>query len=433
MWANAEDHWGDSRVQANAEIKAKWLDEIGGESWLHGSPELFGQLGYVPGQQASGALGDEWRLVWSDEFEGEALDREKWNTTLGDMPGVAGQHYHNTGYAQYLMDDDVIVENSLLRLQAQKRTIMGDEPPGTYDYSAGWVSTANKFDFTYGYVEIQARYPAGAGMWPAFWMLASDNVWGPEFDVAEYFGNQQRMHFGLMYTEYPSVNWDSQNYRTPSWETDWHTYALEWNPGEAHFLVDGVIVHTILADYVPSEPMYIILQNGVGSASGPAGAPNSETVFPNSLDVDYVRVYQRESEARIVNRGFETGTTEGWDVSPLVDVLRRDVHGGRFALRLLGGESTAKQVITGLEPNTQYRLSVWSKVTDKDALLVIGLQVGDEEWSANHGSTEYVQVGVSFYTGASTSATVYCAKYYEVGEAFCDDFELTVEGGNVSR
>jgi beta-glucanase (GH16 family) len=194
------------------------------------------------------------------------------------------------------MDDDILVRDGLLRLRAQRRTVTGDDPPGTYDYTAGWVSTANKFDFTYGYVEIRARFPAGRGMWPAFWMLASDNVWGPEFDVAEYFGSEQRMHFGLMYTEYPAVKWDSQHDRRSAWTDDWHTYALEWNPGEAHFLVDGVLHHTILADYVPDEPMYVILQNGVGTASGPAGAPNPETIFPNFLDVEYIRVYQRDSE-----------------------------------------------------------------------------------------------------------------------------------------
>jgi beta-glucanase (GH16 family) len=428
MWANHEDHWGDSRVQANDGIRARWLDEISGESWLHGSHDLFWQLGYSTDAQVV-APGDEWKLVWSDEFDGDALDRDKWNTTLGDMPGAAGQRYHNTSYAQYLMDDDTIVENGLLRLRAQKRTVVGDEPPGTYDYTAGWVSTADKFDFTYGYVEIRARYPAGVGMWPAFWMLASDNVWGPEFDVAEYFGNQQRMHFGLMYTEYPSVNWDSQNYRTPSWETDWHTYALEWNPGEAHFIVDGQIVHTILADYVPSEPMYLILQNGVGTATGPAGAPNSETVFPNFLDVDYIRVYQRIAQARIVNRGFETGTTAGWDVSPGVDVLRRDAYSGRFAVRLRGDGSYAQQTIRGLVPLTTYILTMRGKVTDVGDLLYGGTHSnGSTTRLAMIVRERYGQAYMTFNTGFSftSQVTVYCEKTAGEGEAFCDDFQLRV-------
>lgn len=372
------------------------------------------------------SLGADWRLVWSDEFNGDALNRDNWNTTLLEMPGAAGQHYHNTSYAQYLMDDDILLEHSLLRLRAQRRTLVGDDPPGTYEYTGGWVSTYNKFDFTYGYVEVRARFPAGVGTWPAFWMLASDNIWGPEFDVAEYFGNQQRMHFGLMYTEWPDVNWNSQHYRTSTWEQDWHTYALEWSPGEANFLVDGQVYHTILTDYVPSEPMYIILQNGVGTASGPAGAPNSETVFPNFLDVDYIRVYQRESYSRILNKGFETSTTDGWQVSPLVDVLRRDVHSGHFALRLLGDNAHAEQTVDELAPNTMYQLTVWSKVTDSANMLSIGVRdYGGEEQSVSMNSTEYNRTVITFTTGTSASqATVFCAKSGDAGEAFCDDFEL---------
>ncbi|MEP7291212.1 MAG: family 16 glycosylhydrolase [Chloroflexota bacterium] len=431
MWANHEDRWGDSRVQANEVIAAHWLSEIRKPAWLHGSSTLFTQLGYpsspAPAENAASPDTD-WRLIWSDEFDGDSLDTDHWNTTLRDMPGAAGQRYHNTSYAQYLMDDDTIVQDGLLRLRAQRRTIVGDDPPGSYDYSAGWVSTYDKFDFTYGYVEIRARYPAGVGMWPAFWTLASDNVWGPEFDIAEYFGNQQRMHFGLMYSEYPAVNWNSQHYRTASWETDWHTYALEWSPGEAHFIVDGQILHTILADYVPAEPMYVILQNGVGTASGPAGAPNSETVFPNFFDIDYLRVYQRASQARILNRGFETGTTDGWQVSPLVDVLRRDVRSGHFALRLLGDDTRAEQVVTGLAPDTTYRLSAWGKVSDAADTLTIGVQVdGGEAQRVQVSNTDYTQVTITFVTGASTpQATVFCAKSGASGEGFCDDFALSV-------
>ncbi len=431
MWANAADTWGDSRVQANEVIAARWLTEISRESWLHGSPALFFQLGYPNAAlppDAAASPGADWQLVWSDEFDGDALNRDDWNTTLIDMPGAAGLRYHNTGYAQYLMDDDILVEEGLLRLRAQRRTMTGDSPPGTYEYTAGWVSTHYKHSFTYGYVEIRARYPAGLGMWPAFWMIASDNIWGPEFDVAEYFGSQQRMHFGLMYTEYPAVNWDSAHYRTSAWESDWHTYALEWNPGEANFLVDGRVYHTILADYVPGEPMYIILQNGVGTSSGPAGAPDSRTVFPNFFDVDYVRVYQRASQARILNRGFETGTTDGWDVSPRVSILRRDARDGRFALRLLGTDAHAEQVIRELAPNTTYRLTVWGKVTHPEDRLLVGVRFEDgTEQSTEIASTDYTQAELTFTTGASAAqATVFCAKAGGADEAFCDDFDLNI-------
>lgn len=430
MWSGHEDRWGDSRVQANDVIAAHWRSELEKPLWLHASPDLFAQLGYGDAPAASAEASTDrpgWHLVWHDEFDGDTLNRDHWNTTLRDMPGAAGQRYHNTGYAQYIMDDDIIVEDGLLRLRAQRRTITGTEPPGTYDYTGGWVSTYGKFDFTYGYVEIRAKYPAGRGMWPAFWTLASDNVWGPEFDIAEYFGDEQRMHFGLMYTEYPAVNWDSQHYRTSAWTDDWHTYALEWSPGEANFIVDGRIQHTILTDYVPAEPMYLILQTGVGTASGPAGAPSDDSIFPNYFDIEYIRVYQRDNAARILNRGFETGTTAGWDVTPGVSVLRRDFNSGRWALRLQQ-DTRAAQTITGLLPNTTYRLSVWGKVETLGDALILGVNAEGTDQQIEITGANYAQTSLTFTTGASGEATVYCAKTSGAGEAFCDDFELVPLG-----
>lgn len=254
---------------------------------------LFEKATMADHDQPTPTPGTGWQLVWHDEFDGDTLNPDYWNTVIIDMPGAAGPRHHNDQYAQYIMDDDVLVEDGLLRLRAQKRTIRGTEPPGTFDYTAGWVSTRNKFDLLYGYVEIRAKFPAGQGMWPAFWMLSTDGVWGPEWDVAEFFGNQSRMHMGLMYTEWPEVQWDSGNFISDTWTQDWHTYALEWLPGEAKFIVDGEVYRTITADYVPAEAMYIILQNGVGTNRSAAGEPDEDTIFPNTFDIDYVRVYQR--------------------------------------------------------------------------------------------------------------------------------------------
>jgi beta-glucanase (GH16 family) len=431
MWANSGETWGDSRVQANEVILSNWLAEMNKPVWAHASPDLFMRMGYTP--SADGVETDAaWRLVWNDEFEGDTINLDNWNTYLRDLPGAAGERYHNTSYAQYIMDDDVIVENGLLRLQAQRRTITGDNPPGRYEYTAGWVSTHYHFDFTYGYVEVRARFPHGQGIWAAFWMVASDHIWGPEFDVAEYFGNQQRMHFGLMYTEYPEINWNSQNYLSPTWTDDWHIYALEWHPGEAHFLVDGRIHHTILADYVPAEAMYIILQNGVGSAGGVAGAPDAETAFPNSLDVDYVRVYQRESQARILNRGFETGDIQGWEVTPSARVLRRDARSGRFALRLNGQDARAEQVIADLAPNTTYRITAWGKVENAETTLLIGIR--DNNGSIEQAqitATDYRQITLTFTTDSSPEViTLFCSVEQGTGDAYCDDFELQVVAPN---
>lgn len=235
------------------------------------------------------------KLIWQDEFDGDALDTTRWSSHIVNLPGALSQRYHNYDYANYIADDDVLVSDGTLKLRAQKRSIQGEDPAWPFEYTAGWITTNGKFSFLYGLVEIRARFPGGAGMWPTFWLMGTDETWGPEFDIAEYFGGEQRLHLGLMYTEYPLITWDSSNFIAPTW-TDWHTYALDWRPGAADFLVDGQIYKTIQADYVPAKPMYIILNNGVGSPTGAAGAPDENTIFPNLFEVDYVRVYDNRSK-----------------------------------------------------------------------------------------------------------------------------------------
>ena len=371
-------------------------------------------------------IDDGWQLVWQDEFDGDTLDSEKWNTVIIDMAGAEGPRHHNDQYAQYLMDDDILLEDGILRLRAQKRTVEGTEPQGRYEYTAGWISTHNKFGMLYGRVEIRAQYPAGSGMWPAFWMLSTDGEWGPEWDIAEFFGNQSRMHMGLMYTEWPEVQWDSQSFISDTWTEDWHTYALEWLPGEARFLVDGEVYRTIVAEYVPAEEMYIILQNGVGTERSAAGVPDEDTIFPNYLDVDYIRVYQRDTEAApiIKNAGFEAGLQPAfWEVSADARPLLKNPHSGRFSMRLRPVEGAyAQQVVENLTSNTAYTLRAWGQLEQAGDHLMIGVRDHDE---VDISSTEYTQASITFTTGADeTAVTIYCQRGAGSGDAFCDDFEL---------
>lgn len=237
------------------------------------------------------ALG--WVLVWSDEFAGSALDSNKWNKTM-DFPGRQGGRYHNFRYASYVMNDDIIVRGGTLKLRAQRRTIRGTDPPGTFQYSEGFISSHDKLYVAYGYVEMRARFPGGKGMWPAFWMAAQDRVWPPEFDIAEYFGGRQELAMALHYKDLGgSVQSDATKLYGSDPEDAWHTYALEWCPRMATFYFDGVVKKSIRAGYVPGKPMYLILNNGVGSPGSWAGAPDRSTVFPNYFEVNYVRVYTR--------------------------------------------------------------------------------------------------------------------------------------------
>jgi beta-glucanase (GH16 family) len=240
-----------------------------------------------------------WLLAFDEEFDGTQLDRSKWTTTMSFL-GTLGPRYHNDRYLSYTLDENVVFSDGHLRLRTDRRTIEGTEPSGTFDYTQGLISTDGKFSFTYGYIEIRAKYPVGKGLWPCFWLMPQDQQWPPEFDIAEYYAGRHTMHFGLVHGSVTKTIWESAYDWSSNLEAEWHTYALEWTAGHAVWFVDGIRQNSVEAEYVPAGPMFILLSNSVSSRFGPSGAPDEKTVFPNDLEVQYVRVYQRPSSVATV-------------------------------------------------------------------------------------------------------------------------------------
>ncbi len=264
--------------------------------------------------------GPNWPLQWHDEFSGTKLDASKWKS--GAMPW--GGHHHNNEYASTITDEDTWVRGGSLFLQVRK----GDDPKQFegYPYSEGFVHTDTKMRYTYGYVEIRARFPAGKGQWPAFWTLSDG--WPPEFDIAEYFGTDNRMHNGVAYGTCCPVEWDSTSYHDDY--TKWHTYGLEWGPGVALWYQDGRVRKSVAAEYITDKPMYLILQSGM-RWDKPEG-----TVFPNLFQVDYVRLWSppasvlNDGDPAVESAGFHyTGAWESRSKEALA--FKHDVHAARAA------------------------------------------------------------------------------------------------------
>jgi beta-glucanase (GH16 family) len=234
-------------------------------------------------------------LVLADEFEKPTLNRSLWSTTMAFV-GRTGLRYHNPSYLSYSTDQDVVIHDGTLRLRADAVEVEGTEPLGTFGYSQGFVSTRQHFVFTYGYVEVRARMPGGRGVWPTIWLMPVDDSWPPEFDIVEYYATPQHVRFGLASGDMHEVHWDDIKFVLPSVEEEFHTYALLWEPGRAVWYLDGVPKLEVIGQQVPSEPMYLILNNGVSSRFGPSGEPDGSTIFPNFLEIDYVRIYQRPAK-----------------------------------------------------------------------------------------------------------------------------------------
>jgi beta-glucanase (GH16 family) len=238
----------------------------------------------VPSVAFAAPPSSAWVLAWADEFNGTRLDASRW--AGGALPW--GGRHHNDQYASYIMPEDAYLQNGALVLRCRKA--VGSEFGG-YPYSEGFIHTNGKQNYAYGYLEIRARFPGGRGVWPACWTLPQG--WPPEFDIAEYFGSDDRMHMGLAYgSSWQDVKWSSSHFYGSA-AGQWHSYGLEWGPGYAVWYKDGVPQKHLAAAYVPAVPMYVILNSGMRWDA------DASTPFPNCFEVDYCRLYRLP--ATIVN------------------------------------------------------------------------------------------------------------------------------------
>jgi beta-glucanase (GH16 family) len=248
-----------------------------------------------------------YKLMWEDNFEGTSINTKNWvvaslkDPTTGDMvPGAVGNNLLNSAYAGYITPEDTYVENGSLVLRNQKRSYTGTNPTGNYQYTSSWIMSMHRVYFNKGFVQIRAQFPSGDKVWPAIWLCAEDLIWGPEWDLWEYFGyradqGNDVMGIHLMTGEYPNTTWYSgwiRNYNANYNSKAWHIYEFEWTDTYAKWYVDSVLVRTLEASSVskwPNENMYLILNNGQKTDS-----PDATTVWPNSLVVDYIKVYQKK-------------------------------------------------------------------------------------------------------------------------------------------
>lgn len=364
-----------------------------------------------------------WDLAFVDEFNGSHIDSSKWTTHLAWSGDDGSSRHHNDAYLSYIMDDDVIESNGTLKLQTQRRHVCSAQR--CYEYSEGMIQTAGKFAAAYGYFEIRAKLPveAGRGLWPAFWLLRPTDGWPPEMDVGEWWTSNNRSHQGLAYRNSGGgVSWDDQNTYNPL-PRGWHTYGMEWSPGRQVYSIDGRTTKVVNGNYVPNVPMYLILNSGVEAAN----PPNRGTVFPNSFEVDYVRVYQQTGAgATVRNADFEQDPPgASWNTYGGAQVVSANQRTGNQVMRIQG-QGGAEQVVAGLTPNTTYTFGGWAETTRGGTPALIGVKnYGGAQRSVTITNTSYTQGAVTFTTGATdTQATVFVYKPTSAADGYFDDLYL---------
>ena len=241
-----------------------------------------------------------WHLVWEDEFTGTSLNASHWSYQTGD--GGWGNNE-----LQFYRDgtNNLTVNGGTLKITAREESYMGA------DYTSARIRTINKGDWTHGKMEARIKLPIGQGIWPACWMLPTDNVYGGwphsgEIDIMEYLGHQPNIAHGTVhYSINGSHNFVGDSYTLPSggYHDAFHTFSVEWESGAIRWYIDGVLYHSVteaslgISPWVFDENFHFILNLAVGG-NWP-GSPDGTTVFPQTMEVDYIRVYQQFSEIEI--------------------------------------------------------------------------------------------------------------------------------------
>jgi beta-glucanase (GH16 family) len=224
-----------------------------------------------------------WKLTFSDEFDGTALDLSKWNPRdpWGRERNRELQAYVTNAFA---------VRDGVLNIRAEKR--QASYSGKVRAYTSGMMTTYQKFSQQFGRFEIRCQVPKGKGMWPAFWLLPEPLGWPPEIDVLEILGHEPTKvycthHFRDQEREHKS---DGGSWTGPDFSGGFHEFAVEWSPDRIVWFVDG-IERFKSEKSIPHGKMYMLVNLAVGG--GWPGDPDEKTEFPAALQVDYVRAYEK--------------------------------------------------------------------------------------------------------------------------------------------
>lgn len=240
-----------------------------------------------------------WQLTWSDEFTGAAgsmPDNTKWAFDLGRGPNNDG--WGNAELQTYTNSPDNVKLSGTGNLMITATGAGGS-------FTSARIKTQGKFSQTYGRYEARIKTTTGPGLWPAFWMMGTNitSVGWPkcgEIDIMEQKGQEPHITYGTVHGPgYSAGNSIGKMYSIPNsrFDNDFHIYAAEWGTDFIDFFVDDFLYLRITPsdlkgkEWVFNTPFFLILNVAVGGNY--VGFPTSGTPFPQTMLVDYVRVYKQ--------------------------------------------------------------------------------------------------------------------------------------------
>jgi beta-glucanase (GH16 family) len=245
-----------------------------------------------------------WNLVWSDEFNpanGSSVDSSKWVAESGGNGWGNQELEYYTTRPQNAFEED---GNLVIKVLEEKYT---GADGVTRNFTSARLKTQGKFSQKYGRFEARIKVPYGKGIWPAFWMLGDDiekKGWPKcgEIDIMENIGKEPSTVHGTIHGPgYSGGKGIGAPFELPAGQRfadDFHVFAIEWEPKAIRFYVDDYLYETrtpadlpTKAKWVYQHPFFMLLNVAVGG--GWPGNPDGSTTFPQTMLVDYVRVYRR--------------------------------------------------------------------------------------------------------------------------------------------
>ena len=319
------------RLTQMSPVAQDWSNASGINFWYYGTSSgetVEVELVNNPAVTTSEVEPADWTVQWSDEFEGAAgtlPDPALWKPEIADglLNGITGWGNAELEYYTGQPENAALDGNGNLVIKAEALPEDTDLRCwyGPCEFTSARLVTQDRYEFTYGRVEARMILPEGNGIWPAFWMLGNNinEVSWPqsgEVDIMEFIGRVPDRVYGTLHGPgYSGANGAGNEYEIGSQISDtFHVYAIEWEPEEIRWYVDDVLFSTITAEdvsgqWVYDHPFFIILNLAVGGQW--PGNPDETTVFPQSLVVDYVRVYGAgDTHERFATRFVDDFT--GW-------------------------------------------------------------------------------------------------------------------------
>jgi beta-glucanase (GH16 family) len=237
-------------------------------------------------------------LAWADEFNGTTLGLSDWSFENGDgCPAICG--WGNNELEYYTSrPENLFFQDGKMIIEAKKENYSGKS------YTSSKILTRGKKVFKYARIDIRAKLPKGKGIWPAFWLMPQNNVFGGwprsgEIDLMEMIGHEANRSYGtLHFGPGPGSTQLGGNYTLPSgiFNDEFHVFSLEWKQNQIKWFIDGNLFSTHTSaefgtnNYPFNEDFFLIINMAVGG-NWP-GSPDATTYFPQWLIVDYIRVYQ---------------------------------------------------------------------------------------------------------------------------------------------